>query len=141
MPSIVDYPRSGCPISSALEIFGDRWTLVVLRDIMLNAKYRYKELLACEEGIATNVLADRLKRLETHNLILKQKDATDARQFIYQPTELSISLVPMLLEMIVWGAKNYNTNIPLFIMSYESDREKTIAELKHDIRVKSGLME
>ena len=85
-----------CPISYALEIFGDRWSLLVLRDLMLNGRRRYKDLLGCPEGIATNVLADRLRRLEERDLITKVRDPADARQFLYAPTEAAIALVPML---------------------------------------------
>lgn len=132
--------RSDCPISFALEIFGDRWTLIVLRDIVLKSRKRYKELIACDEGIATNVLADRLKRLERKGLIRKQRDPGDARQFIYQPTELAVDLLPMLLEMTAWGAKNSESGLePAFLHRFETDREALIAEWQQAIREAAGL--
>ncbi|HSF95173.1 MAG TPA: helix-turn-helix domain-containing protein [Thermohalobaculum sp.] len=133
-------PRSDCPISFALEIFGDRWTLIVLRDILLRGRKRYKELADCDEGIATNVLADRLKRLERRGLVRKERSAEDARQFTYQPTEMAVSLLPMLLEMTVWGLRNTDTpGGPAFLQRFETDRETLIAEWQRDIRAKAGL--
>lgn len=133
--------RSSCPISFALEIFGDRWTLLVLRDLLLRSRTRYRELLACEEGIATNVLADRLKQLERRGLIRKERDPDDARQFIYRPTRLAVALVPMLLEMAAWGAR---TNAPArakpdLLRRFETNREKTIAEVQEEVRRLGGL--
>ena len=136
-PLCIDEPRrSGCPIAFALEIFGDRWTLIVLRDLLLRSRTRYRELLGCEEGIATNVLADRLKRLERRGLVRKERDPEDARQFVYKPTQLALSLVPMLLEMAAWGARN-NANSrgkPDLIRRFETDRDKVIAEIQARVR-------
>lgn len=128
--------RSTCPISFALEIFGDRWTLLVLRDLLLKSRSRYRELLACEEGIATNVLADRLKRLEQKGLIRKEQDVQDARQYVYKPTPLAVSVVPMLIEMTVWGARNSKaTTVDRDLLRrFERDREQLIADLQAQVR-------
>lgn len=132
--------RSDCPISFALEIFGDRWTLIVLRDLMLRSRQRYKELLEGDEGIATNVLAERLKRLEHRKLITKKRDPADARQFIYLPTELAVSLVPMLLEMTVWGIRTSDNDVGSDILErFETERDKLISELQAKIRKDAGL--
>lgn len=131
--------RSNCPISFALEIFGDRWTLLVLRDLLLRSRNRYRELLSCEEGIATNVLADRLKRLERRGLIHKLRDPEDARQYVYKPTLLAVHLVPMLLEMAVWGArtsKHASAGTDL-IRRFETDREQLIADFQERVRRQS----
>ena len=131
--------RSNCPISFALEIFGDRWTLLVLRDLLLRSRNRYRELLSCEEGIATNVLADRLKRLERRRLIRKLRDPEDARQYVYKPTPLAVHLVPMLLEMAVWGArtsKRTSAGSDL-IRRFETDREQLIAEFQERVQRQS----
>ena len=132
--------RSTCPISFALEIFGDRWTLLVLRDLLLRGRRRYRELLRSEEGIATNVLADRLKRLERRGLISKSRDEADGRQFVYAATPLAVSLVPMLIEMIVWGARNgAGASLdPAFIARFETDREALIAEVQAQVRGDNG---
>lgn len=133
--------RSTCPISFALEVFGDRWTLLVLRDLLLNSRSRYRELMACDEGIASNVLADRLKRLEQRGLIRKERDPKDARQYVYKPTQLAVGVVPMLIEMIVWGARNgRNTSVdPKFIRRFETDRERLVADVQQQIRREGGL--
>ncbi|MEO1016515.1 MAG: helix-turn-helix domain-containing protein [Pseudomonadota bacterium] len=133
--------RSGCPISYALEIFGDRWTLIVLRDTLLRSKRRFRELLACEEGIATNVLADRLKRLEQRGLLVKERDPADARQQLYRPTELAVSLMPMLVEMTVWGAQTSpDTEFdPDFLRRFKTDRAQLITDLQERVRAESGL--
>jgi DNA-binding HxlR family transcriptional regulator len=122
---------STCPVSFALEIFGDRWTLLVLRDILLESLYTYKDILAANKGMATSVLADRLKRLQRRGLISKARDASDARQFIYRPTKLGVSVIPMLVEMIVWGAKHGNgTADSSFIRRLNTDRDNWIKELQ-----------
>jgi DNA-binding HxlR family transcriptional regulator len=133
--------RSTCPISFALEIFGDRWTLLVLRDLLLRGRRRYRELLRSEEGIATNVLADRLKRLERRGLIRKLRDEADGRQFVYAATPLAVSLVPMLIEMSVWGARSgAGSDVdPAFIARFETDREDLIAEIQAEVRRSNGL--
>ncbi len=97
--------RSHCPIAFALELFGDRWTLLVLRDLLFRGKSRYKEFLASEEGIATNVLAERLNRLEKEGLVTKSRPLGAGRQFLYRPTTKALDLLPVLLEISVWSAK------------------------------------
>jgi DNA-binding HxlR family transcriptional regulator len=135
MMATKDPAGSTCPIGYALEIFGDRWTLLVLRDLMLNSRRRYKELLACPEGIATNVLADRLKRLEQRGLISKLRDPLDARQFIYTPTEAAIGLIPMLSELIVWSARNGVGDFDEeLVQRISKDRERFILETQDAIR-------
>lgn len=98
--------QSGCPIAFALDIFGDRWSLLILRDLIFKGKQRYKDFLSSEEGIATNILADRLMRLEEHGLISKQDDETNKKQFLYAPTEKGLELIPVLLEIVRWSAKH-----------------------------------
>jgi DNA-binding HxlR family transcriptional regulator len=134
--------RSNCPISFALEIFGDRWTLLVLRDLLLRARRRYRELLAAEEGIATNVLADRLKRLEGRGLIKKERDPEDGRQFVYAATPLAVSLVPVLIEMTVWGARNgRGTRADQeLIRRFDTERDTLIAEIQAQVRRDNGLV-
>lgn len=90
--------RSHCPISFALDVIGDRWTLLVLRDLLMNGKKTYGELLASEEGIATNVLADRLAWLETHGILEKRRQT-------YRVTTKGLDLLPVMLDMVAWSAK------------------------------------
>lgn len=137
MPNDSSRPTSACPISYALEIFGDRWTLLVLRDLMLKECQRYGELLASPEGIATNVLADRLKRLEQRGLISKRKDPLDARQIIYSPTDAAIALVPMLLEMIAWSAQHGGNKFETKMAKrFRANRDKCIADVQKSIRAR-----
>lgn len=94
--------RSTCPIACALDLLGDRWTLVVLRDLVLARRRHFSEL-GRAEGIATNVLSDRLARLESAGVVAKQRDPADGRRRIYEPTPRGYDLVPVLLELAIWG--------------------------------------
>lgn len=97
--------RSTCPIDYAIEIFGDRWTLLVLRDLLFLGKRHFRELCESEEGIATNILASRLKKLESRGLISRSVDPKDRRQVVYVLTEKGLALAPAMLEIIRWSAK------------------------------------
>jgi DNA-binding HxlR family transcriptional regulator len=135
----VTTPRSVCPVTYALEIFGDRWTLLVLRDLLLEGRSRFRDLLGANEGIATNVLADRLRRLERRGLLSKTRDPTDARQLVYMPTETAIELVPMLIEMMIWSARRGQARVaPSFVARFEKDREALVTELQAEIRARIG---
>src|SRR5882762_3168626 len=98
--------RSDCPISSALDIFGDRWSLLVIRDLLFKGKVRYGEFLDSEEHVSTNILADRLRTLQAHGLIDKQVDPDHGSKFIYSLTQKGRDLAPMLVEMILWSAEH-----------------------------------
>ena len=132
-------PQSVCPVTYALEIFGDRWTLLVLRDLMLEGRSRFKELLGANEGLATNVLTERLRRLERRRLVSKTRDLADARQVVYTPTETAIGLVPMLVEMMIWSARQGHARVaPSFIRRFEKDREALVRDLQAEIRARIG---
>ncbi len=99
--------RSGCPINLTLEELGDHWTLIVIRDVMFGNRRTYGELLAnSEEGIASNILADRLKRLVAAGLLTKTPDAQHRQKAAYTLTEPSIQLVPLLAHMGAWGRRH-----------------------------------
>ena len=99
--------RSGCPINLTLEILGDRWSLIVLRDIMFGGRRRFRELLnASEEGIASNVLADRLKRLSEEGLLTRREDPGHKQKAIYSLTEPAIQLVPLMAQLGAWGRRH-----------------------------------
>ena len=104
--------RSTCPISIALELVGDPWSLLVIRDLMFKGRRRYKEFLEAEEGIASNVLADRLQRLEGAGMILRAPDPDDGRRAIYSLTRKGIDLAPVLVELVIWSAKYHDTGAP-----------------------------
>ena len=98
--------RSGCPINLTLEVLGDRWSLIVLRDMMFGNRRFFRELLTqSEEGIASNVLADRLKRLVEHGLISRSGDPTHKQKARYSLTEMGIALVPLFAQMGAWGRR------------------------------------
>src|SRR5438105_3846652 len=86
--------RSECPIAFALDLFGDRWSLLVVRDLVFKGRKSFGEFLAAGEGIATNVLADRLERLESAGVITKRRDPDKGTRFVYALTERGIGLVP-----------------------------------------------
>lgn len=98
--------RSDCPVNFAVETLGDKWSLVILRDIIFWGKRTYGEFLRSDEKIATNILAGRLDYLEKEGLIAKTPHSTDKRIDIYDVTEKGLDLVPMFIEMIAWSAKN-----------------------------------
>lgn len=97
--------RSDCPISFALEIFGDKWTFLIVRDLMFKGKHFYGEFLLSGEGIATNILSDRLSLLESNGIISKSSDPSHKQKIVYRLTQKGIDLVPVLVEMIMWSAK------------------------------------
>lgn len=97
--------RSNCPVNFALEIFGDKWSLLVIRDLMFFGKSSYGELLQGGEGIATNILADRLEKLEAAQIISKSPDPENRTRVIYSLTERGIDLIPVMIEIIAWSGR------------------------------------
>jgi DNA-binding HxlR family transcriptional regulator len=99
--------RSGCPINLTLEVIGDRWSLIVIRDLMFGNRRHFRELMALsDEGIASNVLADRLKRLLEAGLLTRRDDPDHKQKGIYSLTEAAIELVPLLAHMGAWGRRH-----------------------------------
>jgi DNA-binding HxlR family transcriptional regulator len=115
--------RSSCPINLTLEALGDRWSLLIIRDVMFGNRRHFRELLTkSEEGIASNVLADRIKRLTADGFITRLGDVSHKQRGIYSLTEKSIQLVPLLAEMGAWGTRHLNVSDELSI------RAKLLAE-------------
>jgi DNA-binding HxlR family transcriptional regulator len=98
--------RSTCPISSALEVIGDRWTLLVIRDLMFAGKRHFREFLQSEESISSNILADRLGSLLDNGLIQRQENPTHAQKAIYSLTEKGLDLLPVLIAISRWNQKH-----------------------------------
>ena len=99
--------RSGCPINLTLETLGDRWSLIVIRDLMFGNRRHFRQLLTqSEEGIASNILAARLKRLEATGLVSRRDDPSHKQKAIYSLTEAGIELVPLLAQMGAWGRRH-----------------------------------
>ena len=102
-----DAHRSGCPINLTLEVVGDRWSLLVIRDIMFGNRRHFRELLTqSEERIASNILADRLKRLTEQGILVRTDDPSHKQKGIYSLTEQGIQLLPILAQMAAWGRRH-----------------------------------
>lgn len=103
--------RSDCPIAASLDIFGDRWTLLVLRDMLLGGKSHYSEF-AKEESVASNILADRLTALVHLGIIERVPDPEDGRKYTYRPLKPAIELLPAIAEIAAWGVKYTDIAVP-----------------------------
>ncbi|MBF2088417.1 MAG: helix-turn-helix transcriptional regulator [Synechococcales cyanobacterium K44_A2020_017] len=129
MPTGKDTPRSNCPIACALDLLGDRWTLVVLRDVLLAQRRTFSEI-AAHEGIATNTLTDRLERLIEAGVLERRRDPLDGRSRRYVPTESGLDLIPVLVDLMVWGNKYTSGTGPAEIVARAvTDREALLVEL------------
>ena len=123
--------RSGCPVSVSLEVLGDRWSLLIIRDLMVRGFRTFKEFQDSGEGIATNVLAERLRRLKAAGILKAKPDSTDGRRVNYRLTEKGIDLAPALLELLVWGARHENTGVPCAVIeSMAKSRDALLAEVR-----------
>jgi DNA-binding HxlR family transcriptional regulator len=120
---LVKGPRSHCPIALTLDMLGDRWTLLLLRDLIIRGMTRYQEFLNAGEGISTNILAERLSRLEEHGIIAKSVDPNDKRQFLYSPTQKALDLLPVIFELARWGIKHdSHTDLTIpFVQAMKTD--------------------
>ena len=97
--------RSDCPLNFGLELFGDKWTLLIIRDLMFFNKHSYNEFLTSAEGISTNILADRLVMLEREHFIRREKDKEHKQKVIYRLTEKGIDLLPVIISIGLWSDK------------------------------------
>lgn len=97
--------RSFCPINLSLEIFGNRWTLLILRDMIFGGRRHFRELMQLEEGISTNILADRLRKLVEEGILTRAGDPSHKQKLVYSLTEKGIALVPVLAQIGVWGRR------------------------------------
>ena len=97
--------RSGCPLNASIEMLGDRWSLLIIRDMIFEGKSAYGEFAQSDEKIASNILADRLSTLEAQGLVSKKVSPANKSKFIYTPTEKTVSLLPFIAELILWGGK------------------------------------
>lgn len=103
-------PRSGCPVSLSLDLFGDKWTLLILRDMVFSGKRHFRDLSRSAEGIASNILSDRLKKLVEAGMITKADDPSHKQKSVYSLTEKSIALVPILVHLNIWGRRYLPVN-------------------------------
>jgi DNA-binding HxlR family transcriptional regulator len=122
--------RSGCPLNASVEMLGDRWSLLIIRDMMVRGFRSYKEFLDSHEKIATNILADRLRKLESNGIIASAPDPSDGRKLIYSLTPKGIDLAPILAEMVLWAAAHENTGNQPLIRQLKKDKEQFIAAVR-----------
>src|SRR5437763_15119783 len=115
--------RSGCPLNASVEILGDRWSLLIIRDMMLRNFCSYKEFLESYERIATNILADRLRKLEAHGIITTERNPSDGRKLIYSRTANGIDLAPVLTEIVLWAAGHEDTATQELVRHIQHDQE------------------
>ncbi len=130
------YRRSDCPISFALETFGDMWSLLIVRDIIYFGKKTYREFLESDEGIATNILASRLVQLVQAGILVKRPHATDKRKEVYALTEKGLDLIPILLELANWSVRHdLQTGAPqMWIDMVNDDKEKMIRCIRETVQ-------
>jgi DNA-binding HxlR family transcriptional regulator len=118
-------------VSVSLEIFGDRWSLLIVRDMMIRGSRAFKDFQNSGEGIATNILAGRLRRLQAAGIIRAEAEQTDGRRINYRLTEKGIDLAPALLELLIWGARHESTGVPCAaIEPLAKHREELLAEVR-----------
>jgi DNA-binding HxlR family transcriptional regulator len=122
--------RSECPLNASVEMLGDRWSLLIIRDMMLRGFHSYKEFLECYEGIATNILADRLRRLIANGIIMAAPDPEDGRKLNYTLTAKGIDLAPVLTEMVLWAAAHEDTGNQALVRQMQSDKGKFLAGIR-----------
>jgi DNA-binding HxlR family transcriptional regulator len=122
--------RSGCPLNASVEILGDRWSLLIIRDMMLRGFRSYKQFLESYEGIATNILADRLRKLIAYGIITTERDPSDGRKTIYSLTAKGIDLAPVLTEMVLWAAAHEDTENQALVQRIQKDKQQFLAEVR-----------
>jgi DNA-binding HxlR family transcriptional regulator len=123
--------RSGCPVSVSLDLIGDRWSLLIIRDLMVRGYRTFKEFEESGESIATNILTDRLRKLKSTGIITTQVDETDGRKVNYRLTQKGIDLAPVLLELLIWGARHEDTEASCAVIEkMASSRDSLLREVQ-----------
>ena len=118
-------------MSISLDMLGDRWSLLVVRDLMVRGYRTFKEFQESGEGIATNILADRLEKLEAAGIISAESEKSDRRRVNYRLTEKGIDLAPVLLDLLIWAARHEKTGAPCALIDrMEQNRGQTLAETR-----------
>lgn len=121
--------RSGCPVSVSLEVLGDRWSLLIVRDMMVRGYRTFREFQHAGEGIASNILADRLRKLEAAGILTTEPAAQDRRSAYYRLTAKGIALAPVLLDLLIWGSRHEATAASCSVIAQmEQNREAVLAE-------------
>jgi DNA-binding HxlR family transcriptional regulator len=120
--------RSGCPVNISLEVFGDRWSLLIVRDLMVRGFTTFQDFVESGEGIATNILAVRLKKLQGCGIVSAEKDEEDGRRVIYRLTQKGIDLAPVMLELLIWGAQHEDTGAPPAVIAELAKNRKAVLD-------------
>ena len=128
-----------CPIRFGLGVFGDRWSLLIIRDMMFRGHTRFQDFLDAAEGISTNVLADRLSRLETQHIIKREKNPDDGRQVLYRLTDKGRGLLPVMLAIFAWAEEHDpETSVPPYLAArirtgFVGSQDELLTEIKQTI--------
>jgi DNA-binding HxlR family transcriptional regulator len=131
--------RSTCPISTALELVGDRWTLLVIRDLMFAGKRHFREFLQSEEAISSNVLADRLNSLVENGIVTRRDDPTHTQKAIYSLTGKGLELLPVLIAMSAWTQQHYPGTRRREAVDLIGRGPKALTQLEAQIRREHGI--
>jgi DNA-binding HxlR family transcriptional regulator len=128
--------RSNCPIASTLDLIGDAWSLLIVRDIVFAGKQTFGEFLGSDEGIARNILSNRLARLEQAGLITKSPHPTDKRKELYRLTDAGLDLIPVLLDLSAWGMKHVpeTAEAGAWLADVSLERERLVERIKETVR-------
>ena len=130
--------RSHCPVNFGLEAFGDRWALLILRDIVFRGKRTYGEFLKSEEGFATNILASRLELLLDEGILNVESDESDARKGVYSMTEKGLDLIPVMFEIMLWSEahdpKSQARRIPRLMAEIRADNRAISATVREKVK-------
>ncbi len=132
--------NTGCPIAYSLDVIGDKWSLIIIRDMLMRGKDTYGEFLAAEEGIATNILSDRLRHLCAEGIIEKRRDPDNKKRILYSLTEKGLDLAPLILDMVVWSYHHdANTRASrAMVERIENDRAGLLKELRQKGRARAS---
>lgn len=130
--------RSDCPLSCSLDVFGDKWSLLIIRDLIFSKKSTYNDFLKSGEGIATNILASRLKGLEENGIIEKLEHPDSKAKVLYQLTQKGIDLLPIIMEVYIWSDKYLDipANLKATIKEAKKDKDKFIKQVTKELKAK-----
>lgn len=127
--------RSNCALNYGLELFGDKWTLLIVRDLMFYNKRYYNEFLSSPEGISTNILADRLALLEREGFVKKLKDGNLRHKYSYRLSQRGADLLPVVIAISLWSV-SHNTSSVLFNFDFIPNKETTLVQLMEELQMK-----
>lgn len=130
--------RSDCPLSCSLDVFGDKWSLLIIRDLIFFKKSTYNDFLKSAEGIATNILASRLKALEENGVIEKSEHPDSKAKILYSLTQKGIDLLPMIMEAYIWADKYFTmpADIKATIKEAKKDKDKFVKRITKELKTK-----